>query len=329
MHRFEHALFVFDIALLATSLLSNLGMIYFICGQKKARTTHNITIVSMAVADMLMASIVVPMDLAMFLFRSAEDGVTPFLCKMNRYIAFWSKTVIIYSTLGMVVNRYFRITDPRSQAFVAGRCMFYLNFVWFSGAAYNIWKVMLNTSKIVNISSRDRVETNATVKWCTTSDYFRYLHISSISSDFVVIFFIPFVFISILFSKMLFFLWQSYGTQETSTTKCRIVMAVLYTFMFYACQLPLEIVGALYSTRTSLSEETLGLFRFFETLSYMQSVFNVVVYVTCSRELHKSWRQAICGEGNRALTGRQQAPRSHVLLRTRSYENVPETIGMS
>ena len=41
----------------------------------------------------------------------------------------------------MAINRYVKVLKTSSSGMMAGRCMFYLNFVWFSGAAYNIWQV--------------------------------------------------------------------------------------------------------------------------------------------------------------------------------------------
>ena len=40
---------------------------------------------------------------------------------------------------------------------MAGRCMFYLTFIWFSGAAYNVWQLVLNTSCYVPIALNSNV----------------------------------------------------------------------------------------------------------------------------------------------------------------------------
>ena len=45
----------------------------------------------------------------------------------------------------------------RNQTFMAGRCMFYLTFIWFSGAAYNVWQLVLNTSCYVPILSNNNM----------------------------------------------------------------------------------------------------------------------------------------------------------------------------
>ena len=260
--------------------------------------------------------------------------MTPFLCKMNRYIGFWCRTVMIYSTLGMVLNRYFRITDPRSQAFVAGRCMFYLNFVWFSGAAYNIWKVMLNTSKVVGIVPILKPENRSTVKWCSSWDYFNKMHIVSATADFVVIFFIPFLIISILFAKMLKHLWHKCSATDTAKTRGRVAMALLYSFLFFACQLPLEILNASLLYKTYISDRTLGYIRCFETLSYAQSLVNVLVYFTCSREFHKICANSVTRKHRRtdANSGRSLECRgqgAHSLLEDRSYDHVRESISLT
>ena len=40
---------------------------------------------------------------------------------------------------------------------MAGRCMFYLTFIWFSGAAYNVWQLVLNTSCYVPIVTNGNI----------------------------------------------------------------------------------------------------------------------------------------------------------------------------
>ena len=85
----EYSLLVFHISLICLTIIGNIYMIYFICGQKKARTTHNITIVSIAVASILIAAFVQPIYLVLYLNTSPEIQKAPFfLCKMMRKLYF-------------------------------------------------------------------------------------------------------------------------------------------------------------------------------------------------------------------------------------------------
>ncbi len=323
-HKFEFALLIFDLILLVVTLVSNVGMIYFICGQKKARTTHNITIVSVAVASILTSSVVLPTHLALFLYNNPFDSVSPFLCKMSKYIGYWCKTVTIYSTLGMVMNRYFKAIDPRGQTFLTGRCMFYLNFVWFSGAAYNIWKIVVNTSYLLHIRSGHVILENSTVKWCSFSGRFVNLEKGFLVADYIIVYTLPLMITTYMFTSLLVHLCKMYKTEETLKSQGRILMAAMFAFLFFVCQLPLQIAETIFQPSHSISELAIGIIRICETVSFMQGFLNAVAYVACCKEIHHSWKLIIFGQ-QRDVTIRT-GPSTRVLLRTNSFDNVVETV---
>ena len=325
-HRFEFALLIFDIILLIVTLISNVGMIYFICGQKKARTTHNITIVSVAVSSILSAIVVLPTHLALCLYNYPLqlDSVSPFLCKMTKYIGYWCKTVTIYSILGMVMNRYFKALDPRGQTFLTGRCMFYLNFVWFSGAAYNIWKIVVNTPLLLHIQSGQMIIENSTVKWCSFSGRFVALEMGFLISDYIIVFTVPLLICSYMFTSLLIHLCKTYKTDEKLKSQGRILMSAMFALLFFVCQLPLQIAETIFQPSLSISELAIGIIRICETVSFMQGFLNSVAYVACCREIHHSWKLFIFG-AQRDVTVRT-GPSSRVLLRTNSFDNVVETV---
>ena len=327
-HKFEFALLIFDIILLIVTLISNVGMIYFICGQKKARTTHNITIVSIAVSSILTAIVVLPTHLALCLYNyplyHPLDSVSPFLCKMSKYIGYWCKTVSIYSTLGMVMNRYFKALDPRGQTFLTGRCMFYLNFVWFSGAAYNIWKIVVNTPLLLHIQSGQMILENSTVKWCSFSGRFVRLEMGFLISDYIIVFTVPLLICSYMFTSLLIHLCKTYKTDEKLKSQGRILMSAMFALLFFVCQLPLQIVETIFQPSLSISELAIGIIRICETVSFMQGFLNSVAYVACCREIHHSWKLLIFGV-QRDVTIRT-GPSTRVLLRTNSFDNVVETV---
>lgn len=335
VHHYENGLFYFDIVLLSASLIGNFWMIYYICGQKKARTALNISIVSIAVADILNASVTIPMGLLMFLFRTEDDEVTPFLCKMNKYVGYWSKTVVIYSTLGMVISRYYRITDQRSHVFEVGRCMFYLNLVWFSGAAYNIWKVILNTTRVVTVVPVDVTSNKSTVKWCSTSFYFNELHVISACADFVVIFFLPFVIIISLYVKIIAFQWRNYGSSTLTTSvtsKSRLMICFLYSSMFLGLQLPQDILNTFLLFRTYLSDVTVGNILTCETLSYLQCLFNVLAYCVASTEFQRTSHFTFCCSRISGVAKRKRDPRpsAHGLLQSsKTFDEHTESISLT
>ncbi len=322
-HKFEFALLIFDLILLVLTLVSNIAVIGFVCSQKKARTTHNISIVSVTVSSILTTTCVLPTHLALFLYHPF-DNVSPFLCKMSKYIGFWCKTVTIYSILGMVMNRYFKAVDPRGQNFLTGRCMFYLNFVWFSGAAYNIWKIVVNRPLLLRLESGQEFQNVSTVKWCSNSGVFPKLEMGFLVSDYIIVFTVPFLISCYMFSSLLIHMCRNYKTEEKLKSQGRILMAALFALLFFVCQLPLQITDTIFQPSLDISESTIGIVRICETVSFMEGFLNAVAYVACCKEIHHSWKQIIFGP-QRDVTIRT-GPSARVLLRTNSYDNVVETV---
>ncbi len=324
VHKYEFTLFIFNLTLTVITFASNVALIFFICGQTKARTTHNLTIVSVAVSSILISAVVLPTHLALYLYNHPYDEVSPFLCKMSKYIGFWCKFVTVFSTLGMVMNRYYKAIDPCGRTFLTGRCMLYLNFVWFSGAAYNIWKIVLNASMLMPLTINSRFIENATVKWCTMSGYFPKIQLGFQCSDYIVIFGLPLLVIGYMFTSLSWYYFKTYQRGESLKSQGRILMAALFALLFFLCQLPLQIAETILEPKTSVSEMGIGIIRICESISFMQGFLNTVAYVACCKEIHHSWKRRIFGEPQTST--RCQEPTTRVLLRTTSIENVVETV---
>ena len=322
----DRGLVIFDITLLILVVVSNAFMIYFICGQKKSRTTHNITMVSIGVCDILAAMVVMPFYLVLSTETEiSPDKVNPFMCKLSRYLSWWFKTVMVYSTMAMVVNRYLKLMDPRGHSFLTGRCMFYLNFVWFSAAAYNIWKIVLNDNVIYMLYPED--DRNLTVTRCTASAYYAKLRTGFLVADFTFIYLGPLTLCVVMFVRMLPKLCKKQSPQNKVKATSRIAMAALMAALLFICQLPLQIFETIftYTTETTLYET--NILNMMETLSLMQGFLNVVAFIACSKEFHKAWRDSCCCV--QPDTGHVAGRGSHVLLRSQSTENVIESLSMN
>ena len=64
-------------------------------------------LLSIAIADLIEAMVVMPTAVAMRYYDnvSEDDDVTPFLCKMQRYLGCWVRSIIVYSVLCMTIVR--------------------------------------------------------------------------------------------------------------------------------------------------------------------------------------------------------------------------------
>ena len=290
---YDWVLFLVNATIMVVSLVGNICVIYFICGQKKARTTPNITIVSIAVADILTSSFVVPTYFAITKHHMAGDTITPFLCKLNVYIWYWCKTVTIYSIVAMVCDRYNRFNKPfKANSNMSGRFMFFLSFVWFFGAAYNIWEIVLNSSVRILVEAPDK-SANMTVRMCGPSRQFRYLHDGFLAVDFIVIFILPFIVVAYFFSSISHHILHpdERVSRQRISGKRRLAMSAILFSLFYMCQLPFEILDAISYFSSTFPSKFTSLTKLLETISFSQGFLNVVAYASCSIELHHTIRK--------------------------------------
>ena len=159
------------IVAMAITLIGNMLVISFICSQKKSRTGQNIALVSICVAAILVACFVIPTHLVISTHTAVPRDQTPmFLCKLHVYVWYWCKTVTIYSICALVCNRFCRVTQANQSYVLSGRYLFFISFIWFFGAAYNIWEIIIQSSALITVTGPDGC--NVTIQRCVTSAQF-------------------------------------------------------------------------------------------------------------------------------------------------------------
>ena len=287
--------FVLDIIFIAVSLLGNGCVLCFICGgQKQVRNATNITIVSLCLADILVATIVIPSSIA---FRVAHHWVSPYLCKIYQYISYLTKTASAYSICAMILDRFYCIVYPKKTAFTAGLCMFFMCFVWFFGAAYNIWIVVIYRLEKVAVQSDNGA--NATVRRiCDVSNKFRHVYDIFVICDFAVLFAVPFSIMITLVTwiiKKVFAPDSKNNNREQMYVKCkRLRMGVLLAFIHIVCQMPIQVLK-FYSHWGLISTSVyLRIYGYLEPLSFAHGVCNIIVYTTFNSDVKRALRE-LCG----------------------------------
>ena len=282
---YGQAYFVIDCVILILGVLGNLWIIYFIC-QQKSRTTQNISIVSVAIADVLIAAIVMPSYLAVYKFSSVPDKHTPFLCKIYVYMWYWFKTVIAYSLLTLVCDRYYRVTSKTKSDSISGRVTFFLSFIWFFGAAYNIWEIVFYFP--VKLVTDDENGVKVTSRRCILSGPYIYLKNGYIVMDFLVIYIFPLVAILYMYYIMLTHQWKSHDPRDGPAGRRRILLSACLVTLYYVCQLPFEVMTVVTFYLDSYSHRTLTLTKLVETISFSNGVFNFLAFLGCSLEFHQN-----------------------------------------
>ena len=65
----QKTLIILNIILALFTLLGNLWLLCFVCGHKKARTSHNVTVVNITVAAIVVSTVVIPTKIGMVLYK--------------------------------------------------------------------------------------------------------------------------------------------------------------------------------------------------------------------------------------------------------------------
>ena len=311
--RFDWIITVTIIVAMVMTLMGNLLVIYFICSEKKSRTAQNISIVSLCVASILQASFVIPTYLVITTHAvSPRDQMAMFLCKLHVYVWYWCKTVTIYSICALICDRYSHDTQPNKNHMLSGRYMFFLSFVWFFGAAYNIWDIIIKLADYVTVTGPDGH--NATVRRCVSSAQFSYIQNGLVYADILVIYVLPFCIACYMYGAIIHhrFCKQTDCIRQSRHNK-KNAFTIALLLAFYICQLPHEVMEA---WGFFLGTETYKLVlvkKIVEVVSLSHGVINVLVYVVFSSELHDVITRKLHARATYARVSRSsRIPQIHV-----------------
>ena len=280
----NHALII-NSMLMTLSFIGNTYIIFFICKQKRARNAHNIALVSVAVADILICVVVIPFYLTVNRYtvispNSAEPSSNPYFCKIYSYLFSWCKTVKIYSALAMVVDRYYRITMPTQNANLSGRCIFFLTLVWFFGSAFNVWQLILTVSGVTTWT-----EYNMSVRCCLPASEFNSLQTAYQWSTLLITYALPLL--AFIWCYIVIFL--KYFTQSDylfpRKSRRRLGMTILSGFVFYMCQFPAELSHYWMDTQREITLPLFCLNSILQSLAFSQGLLNVVCYFCCGADV--------------------------------------------
>ena len=314
---YEQELFILDICIMFLSMAGNVVVIYFICGSKRARTTHNVTIVSISISNIVTSGFVMPTYLAMMRRDKSFDNMAPYMCKLNKYVWYWCKTVNIYSVVAMMCDRYFKVMNPCKHGYVTGRCLFFLNFIWFFGAAYNIWEIITNTSYRFLINSDNR---NVSVRKCLMSLHFSNIKNGFLITDYILLYMFPLILLSYL--SVCIYIKLCTESEQRTSGNYRFIMSILLAVLCYVCQLPLEIMQTMLYMTDNLTSHTLSLLQLLESLAFSHGMFHAVIYACCGQEV------ALAFNVQRVRQRITRDPCGHVgpqiLLTSVSHENVTD-----
>ena len=290
----EASLYVINAVLLVLTVVGNVVTIYVICTPRRAKTTHHVTIVSLAVADIFVACFVLPLYLLTPRADLVADAPVPFICKLSRYVWYWCKTVSAYSIVAMVIDKHAQRRRPlphRKARVMSGRCLFFLNFMWFFGAAYNIWQVVLTASAKLSLSVGGP-HPNVTLRRCVALDTMPRLLAAFAVTDMVVIFIVPGVAVCRLYVSMAVSACGGGGGEREGGPGAagrtrRLLLSASLALIFLLCHLPVEILKAHeLHQHEAPSAAQLTLAELLDTLAFAHGFFNVIAYAVFSQGVY-------------------------------------------
>ena len=184
--------------LFLVSLVGNTFIAIIVFKTKTLRKPINFLIVNMAMSDMLVPIFLFPRELILTYTRSWLMGgpLGQVLCKLSIYASYLSFTVSIQSLVLIAVDRFGAVMFPlRSPLINSKRCQFFILATWIIAIA--IFCVNLFASKV--IESPEGLACVADWKGALgeASSYKNFVLVMQ-----VIIFYVPLVFITILYSAI-------------------------------------------------------------------------------------------------------------------------------
>ncbi|XP_069679707.1 tyramine receptor 1-like [Periplaneta americana] len=120
--------------IIVSTLVGNILVILSIFTHKPLRTVQNYFLVSLAVADLTVAVLVMPLNIANLIIGHWDFGI--FLCKMWLTCDILCCTASILNLCAIALDRYWAITDPLNyaQKRTLGRVLWMIGGVWVLSA---------------------------------------------------------------------------------------------------------------------------------------------------------------------------------------------------
>ncbi|CAD5120249.1 unnamed protein product [Dimorphilus gyrociliatus] len=204
------------------SFFFNSLIIQAIC---KSRSTYSVLICAVSLAHVLLAGVTVPSGLVARYSIKATMG-TLMACKLYKF----SQKLTVVGAIHTVLLLAFH----SSVVTISGRAMFLLSFIWFFGASYAVWQVVLNTLYLVQIPGD--YERNQTSLICFEVYTIKFVKDIFSVTDLLVIYVVPFVVITVLYLRK-----HSPANSPAQEKYSRWKLSICLTALHFAMQLPNDI----------------------------------------------------------------------------------------
>uniref|UniRef100_A0A1L8DK19 Putative g protein-coupled receptor n=2 Tax=Nyssomyia neivai TaxID=330878 RepID=A0A1L8DK19_9DIPT len=307
-----------------TGFLGNMLVVLVVVSNPGMRSTTNILIINLAVADLLFVIFCVPFTATDYMLSMWPFGDS--WCKVVQYLIVVTAHASIYTLVLMSLDRFLAVVHPIASMVIRTEknTLMAISVLWFLILSTGI--PVLFVHGVHEYRHGDRNLTS-----CTFLDDGGFswpaFHIAFFSSSYVV----PLVLISGLYLRMLLRLWR-HGvggriSAESHRGRKRVTrMVVIVVAAFASLWFPIQVILVLKSIGLYKADTDLkiSLQIAAHVLAYISSCINPVLYAFLSENFRKAFRKIMyCGPMLRSgLSGR------HIPLPTRSTRtgSIPDTV---
>ncbi|XP_018904604.2 allatostatin-A receptor [Bemisia tabaci] len=317
--------------IIVLGLFGNALVIIVVSANQQMRSTTNLLIINLAIADLLFIVFCVPFTAVDYIMPYWPFGDT--WCKTVQYFIVVTAFASVYTLVLMSLDRFLAVVHPIASMSVRTERN-------ASRAILILWAVILvSTIPVISRHGEVRYEHNETEH--TTCIFLTYNPVTCPGgysyaafqiSFFLTAYMIPLTMICALYFFMLFRLWRGVApgghiSAESRRGKKRVTrMVVIVVANFAFCWFPIQVILTLKSLNMySLSARNVILQVISHVLAYMNSCINPILYAFLSENFRKAFRKVIyCRKGGlRArghMDGRPGDERSALTKTTRTND---------
>ncbi|XP_029206646.2 QRFP-like peptide receptor [Acropora millepora] len=316
---------------MVASLVGNTLLMYIVCKRPEVRSLNSFMFVNMAVADLLVTTVMMPWSIAFF-YTQGTWGITGIFgeitCRMFVYVGHVNLAASILCLVVMAVDRYYAIISPLNR-----------DHLWFRNAKIVtpvIWSVAL-TLVSMTLVFYDLDEDNNCLYdfYIFGSDYGTKLRQFYFLFMFVIIYFIPLVIISVLYAKIAYKVWfhrtpghpvsESQQRREVITKKKVVRMLIVIAATFAVCWLPADVLHIIRAIAGWDIDVALNVQYALFWCAHANSAINPWLYLRLSGNIKSAFSNMLSEGFRRETKGRSQRTSQYALdtMDRKQEEEVP------
>ncbi|XP_050070365.1 allatostatin-A receptor-like [Anopheles maculipalpis] len=305
-----------------TGLLGNALVVLVVLSNPQMRSTTNLLIINLAIADLLFVVFCIPFTATDYVLASWPFG--ELWCKTVQYLIVVTAHASIYTLVLMSLDRFLAVVHPIASMVIRTEKNTVL-------AITILWVVIITTGLpvsfahgIIRYKHLDQV-----VEQCgfleKDSPSWPAFHIAFFLSSYVV----PLILISVLYMWMLSRLWRSSvggRSAESKKGKKRVTrLVVIVVAAFASLWFPIQVILVLKSVDVFVADShfKISLQIVSHVLAYTSSCINPLLYAFLSENFRKAFRKIVyCGPGSRRQGSQRHMPLPTKTTRTGSCPDI-------